>query len=91
MPQKRKSRGRRKGKRGAGRFVQCSGCGKFVPMDKVKKVSKRISFIEPNLARELRQQGAYIGGGTTIRYYCISCAVHRGIASPRQKEMRKEK
>lgn len=91
MTKKRKSRGRRKGSKGSGKMVQCHSCGKTVPMDKVKKVSKRISFIEPTLAKELRKHGAYIAGGTTIRYYCISCAVHRGIASPRQKEMRKEK
>lgn len=89
MPKKRKSRGRRKGSKGSGRMVQCHGCGKTVPMDKAKKVSKRVSFIEPSLAQELQKQGAYIAGGTTIRYYCVSCAVHRGIASQRAKKDRK--
>lgn len=89
MPKKRKSRGRRKGSKGSGRMVQCHGCGKIVPMDKVKKVSKRVSFIEPSLAKELRKQGAYIAGGTTIRYFCVSCGVHRGLCSPRAKGKRK--
>lgn len=90
MPKKRKSGGRGKGGKGRGKSVQCSSCGRLVAEDKCKKVTRRVSFIEPTLARELRAKGAYIPEHTEIKYYCISCASHRGIASPRQKEKRKD-
>ena len=89
MPAKRKSRGRSKGGKGRGSLVQCTMCGELVPRDKAKKVSTRISFIDPTLAKELRQKGAYIASHTHVKYYCISCAVHRGIVKVRSKEQRK--
>ena len=90
MPYKRKSRGRSKGGKGRGSLVQCSICGELVPRDKAKKVSRRVSFIDPQLARELREKGAYIASNTQVVYYCISCAVHRGIVKVRSKEERKQ-
>jgi len=89
MGKKRKNRGRGKGSKGKGNFVQCCSCGAVVPRDKAKKVMKRTSMLDPTLTRELRKQGAYIPSSTRAKYYCISCAVHRGISSPRQKEKRK--
>lgn len=90
MPYKRKSRGRSKGGKGRGSLVQCSLCGELVPRDKAKKVSRRVSFIDPQLARELREKGAYIASNTQVAYYCISCAVHRGIVKVRSKEERRQ-
>jgi small subunit ribosomal protein S26e len=45
--------------------------------------------VEPTLARELRAAGAYIAAPTTVRYYCVSCAVHYGIVKVRAKEERR--
>lgn len=89
MPKKRKGRGRNKGRKGRGKLVQCAGCGAQVPIDKAKKVYKKTSFLDPRLASDLRRQGAYIPGSQTIKYYCISCAVHRGYYAPRAEKERK--
>ena len=89
MPYKRKSRGRSKGSKGRSGYVQCSICGEMVPRDKAKKVTRRFSIVDPVLARELQQKGAYMASPMETRYYCISCAVHRGIVKVRSSEERK--
>ncbi|MHB1867317.1 MAG: 30S ribosomal protein S26e [Nitrososphaerales archaeon] len=90
MTQKRKSRGRAKGGKGSSSSVQCSNCGRQVPIDKAKKMTSRVSLVEPMLARELRAAGAYIAAPKTIRYYCISCAVHYGMVRVRAKAERRQ-
>jgi small subunit ribosomal protein S26e len=89
MPVKRKSRGRSKGGKGKGSLVQCCQCGQLVPRDKAKKVSRRVTLIEPILARELRQKGAYMPSRVDTRYYCVSCAVHRGVVKVRARDERR--
>ena len=89
MTKKRKSRGRSKGGKGSSGFISCSNCGALVPRDKAKKVTTRLSMVEPLLARELRAAGAYIAAPTTVRYYCISCSVHYGIVNVRAKSERR--
>ncbi|MHA1713030.1 MAG: 30S ribosomal protein S26e [Candidatus Ranarchaeia archaeon] len=89
MPKKRKSAGRSKGGKGRSRTVQCSMCGKHVPRDKAKRKESNISFVDPQLARELRKKGAYIPRQTQIKYYCINCAVHRGIVKIRSRQERR--
>ena len=89
MSKKRKSRGRSKGAKGSSSLIHCSNCGAAVPRDKAKKVTTRMSLVEPTLARELRQAGAYIAAPTQIRYYCISCSVHYGIVKVRAKNERR--
>ena len=91
MPIKRKSRGRSKGQKGRSGYVQCSMCGELVPRDKAKKATRRISLVDPTLAKELRQKGAYLPGRFDTRYYCVSCAVHIGIVKVRSKESRKSR
>ena len=88
MTKKRKSRGRSKGGKGKSSTVYCSNCGSAVPRDKAKKVTTRTSLVEPTLARELRAAGAYIAAPTTVRYYCVSCAVHYGIVKVRARSER---
>lgn len=89
MPKKRKSRGRGKGGKGRSEYVQCSQCGALVPRDKAKKVTRRMSLVEPSLAKELRESGAYVPTTTITKYYCISCAVHFGIVKVRAEEERR--
>jgi small subunit ribosomal protein S26e len=89
LSKKRKSRGRSKGGKGRGDLIHCSNCGAAVPRDKAKKVTTRLTLVEPMLARELRAQGAYIAAPTTVRYYCISCSVHYGIVKVRAKNERR--
>jgi small subunit ribosomal protein S26e len=91
MTKKRKSRGRSKGGKGSSGFISCSNCGAHVPRDKAKKVTTRLSMVEPLLARELRAAGAYIAAPITVRYYCISCSVHYGIVNVRAKSERHNK
>lgn len=87
MPKKRKSGGRSKG--GDPGLVQCTQCGRMVPKDKAKKVTKNISFVDYQIGKELRAQGAIIPRQQTIKYYCVSCAVHRRVVRVRAKEDRK--
>ncbi|NHJ13250.1 MAG: 30S ribosomal protein S26e [Candidatus Thorarchaeota archaeon] len=89
MGKKRKSGGRSKGKSGKAGTVQCSKCGRIVPADKAKKYTKRVSTVDPQLARELRQQGSYIQTRRMTQYYCISCAVHAGKVQIRQASDRR--
>lgn len=91
MPHKRKNRGRSKGQKGKSDVVQCSGCGELIPRDKAKKVTKRISVVDPALAKELKQRGAYISSRVETFYYCVSCAIFRGIIRIRPREERKIK
>lgn len=91
MPKKRRSGGRRKGSKGKGTMVQCSACGKSIPRDKAARVTKTVKWIDPALARELRERGVYLPRSRASEWYCIKCAVHRGLTPPRQKEKRKEK
>ena len=91
MPYKRKSRGRSKGSKGVSGRVQCAMCGEMVPRDKAKKVTRLVSFVDPQLARELRQKGTYIAAPLETKYYCISCAVHRGVVKVRAKEERRSR
>ena len=88
MPFKRKSRGRSKGGKGSSSLVQCANCGAQVPRDKAKRSTRRVSFVEPQLAKELRQKGTYLASWVDTKYYCISCAVHRGIVKVRSESER---
>lgn len=89
MGKKRKSRGRQKGQKGRGEMIQCCSCGKLVPRDKCKKLTRWVTLIEPTLGRELRQRGAYIPRVRVTKNYCISCAVHRHIINVRARDERK--
>jgi len=89
MPTKRKSRGRAKGSKGKSALVQCSRCGEQVPRDKAKRESRRISMVDPLLYKELRQKGAYIASAQATKYYCVSCAVHRGVVKVRARDERR--
>jgi small subunit ribosomal protein S26e len=89
VPVKRKSRGRSKGSKGKGALVQCTQCGQLLPRDKAKKVSRPVSLVGRLLMKELRQKGAYIASRTETRYYCVSCAVHRGVVKVRSRDERR--
>jgi len=89
LPFKRKSRGRSKGSKGSSGTVQCAMCGQQVPRDKAKKVTRRSSLVDAQLARELRQKGTYMGSWIDTKYYCVSCAVHRGIVKVRARDERR--
>jgi small subunit ribosomal protein S26e len=60
-----------------------------VPSDKAKRFTKRVSAVDPQLARELRKQGSYIQTKTVTQYYCVSCAVHKGKVQIRQASKRR--
>jgi small subunit ribosomal protein S26e len=89
LPFKRKSRGRSKGGKGSSGVIQCASCGSMVPRDKAKKVTKRHSLVDYALAKELRQKGAYIALPSDTKYYCVSCAVHRGVVKVRAESERR--
>ena len=91
MPVKRKSRGRSKGGKGKSGLVQCSSCGELVPRDKAKRVSRRVSVVDYALVKELRQKGTYIAAPVETKYYCVSCAVHRGVVKVRSRTERKRR
>lgn len=85
MPSKRKSRGRSKGSKGSGTTIQCGSCGQVVPRDKAKRSTRRVSLVDHQLGKELRAQGTYLASWTDTKWYCISCAVHRGIVKVRSE------
>ncbi len=89
MTKKRKSRGRAKGGKGSSDHIQCSNCGTLVPRDKAKKFTSRVTLVEPTLAKELRAAGAYIAAPKTVKYYCVSCAVHYGLVKVRARDERR--
>lgn len=91
MTKKRRSRGRSKGGKGKSSVVQCSSCGSLVPRDKAKKLSTWFSFVDPSLSKELKAQGAFIPRERVTKYYCVSCAVHRGVVKVRAEKERKFK
>ncbi len=91
IPKKRKSGGRSGGGRGSPGLIQCTQCGRTVPRDKAKKVTKYTSFVDYQMQKELRQQGAQIPKQQSIKYYCVSCAVHRRVVRVRAKDDRKKK
>ncbi|MFW9799942.1 MAG: 30S ribosomal protein S26e [Candidatus Thorarchaeota archaeon] len=91
MGKKRKSGGRSKGGSGKSGTVQCSKCGRIVPSDKAKRHTKRVSAVDPQLARELRQQGSFIQTRKVTQYYCVSCAVHSGRVQIRQASQRRDR
>ena len=85
MPKKRTSRGRTKGGKGSsGRFIVVN-VGRWFPEIKFKKITGRITLVEPTLAKELKAQGAYIAPSTDVKFYCVSCAVHRGVVKVRSE------
>jgi len=89
LTKKRRSRGRSKGGKGRSDTVQCSSCGGLVPKDKAKKVTHWVSFVDAPLSKELRSQGAFIPRERVMKYYCVSCAVHRGVVKVRSKQKRR--
>lgn len=91
LTKKRKSSGRHKSNAGVKGVVQCSYCGRLVPRDKAKRVTRYISPVDPQLARELRKQGAYIARQKQVAYYCVSCAVHIGKVKVRSRAERKSR
>ena len=89
MTKKRSSGGRSKGNKGSSGLVQCSICGAQVPRDKAKRQTKFTSLVDSRLLKELQQQGSTLTRTMTTKYFCISCAVHRGVVKVRGKEERK--
>ncbi|HDD40198.1 MAG: 30S ribosomal protein S26e [Thaumarchaeota archaeon] len=90
MPIKRKNRGRGKGSKGHEPMVQCDNCGAFVPRSKIQRVTRRVSLVSGDLAKELKKQGAYIAENVITKNLCISCAIHYGILKVRPRETRKK-
>jgi small subunit ribosomal protein S26e len=89
MPVRRKSRGRSKGAKGKEPTVQCDNCGAYVPRSKVQRVTRRVSLVRGDLARELKQAGAYLAENIVTKNLCISCAIHYGVLKVRAREDRK--
>ncbi len=89
MTKKRKSGGRsRKG--GNVSNVQCSGCGRFVPRDKVKTVTRSVSVVDFKMRKELEESGTIIPRTLVTQNYCVSCAIHRHVLASRPKDERKD-
>lgn len=91
MPKKRSSGGRSKGGKGRSGYVQCSYCGALVPRDKAKRITTWPSYLDPQIRKELREKGTRIVTAKTVKYLCISCAVHRGVVKVRAKNDRRSR
>ena len=91
MPKKRKNRGRNKGSKGKEPRVHCDSCGALIPRSKAVKVTRRMSFIDPQLEKELRNKGTIIPTYKVTKYLCINCAIFQGVIRIRPKEERKKR
>ena len=89
MGKKRKSGGRSGGGKGRSEAISCEKCGALVPRDKAIKTTKRVSLVEASLARELRKAGTIIPRIYSMRYLCVSCAIHSGIVKVRARSERR--
>ncbi|MDI9645024.1 MAG: 30S ribosomal protein S26e [Candidatus Verstraetearchaeota archaeon] len=90
MPKKRKSRGRSKGDKGKSARVQCDLCGAWIPRDKAIKVTKPVSLLEPQLAKDLMKQGAQIYRRVVTKNYCVKCAISKRVVKVRAKDERRQ-
>ncbi|MFW9780067.1 MAG: 30S ribosomal protein S26e [Candidatus Heimdallarchaeota archaeon] len=89
MGKKRKSGGRSKGGKGNLGKVQCSSCGRLVPRDKAKRKTSYKSLVDFSIGKELRQSGTRIARVPYVRYFCVSCAIHRHQVKIRAADERK--
>ena len=89
MTKKRKSGGRSGGSRGSKGNNQCSNCGRQVPADKIKKVSRWVSVADPSMTKELRAAGAILPRRKVTSNFCVSCAIHFKQVKIRSKDQRK--
>lgn len=91
LGKKRKSGGRSKGKKGNLGKVQCSACGRLVPRDKAKRKTSYKTLVDYSIGKELRQQGTQIARMPYVRYFCVSCAIHRHQVKIRAQDERKSR
>lgn len=89
MPKKRKSSGKSGSSKGHYARVQCAKCGRFVPRSKAKAVTRRVSLVDGRMYTELKKQGTIMQTPSVKKYYCVSCAIHAGNISQRDKSKRK--
>jgi len=89
LPKKRKNRGRAKGAKGRDSTVLCDACGRPIPRGKAIKVTRYVSFIDPQLRKELEKKGAMISKTLVTKYLCVSCAIFQGVRKVRSEEERK--
>ncbi|WP_455140001.1 30S ribosomal protein S26e [Candidatus Hodarchaeum mangrovi] len=89
MGKKRKSGGRSKGKKGGVAQVQCSSCNRMIPRDKAKRKTSYKTLVDYAIGKELRQQGTQIERVPYVRYFCVSCAIHRHQVKIRSADERK--
>jgi len=89
VPKKRKNRGRAKGDKGRDSIVLCDGCGRPIPRGKAIKVTRYVSFVDPQLRKELENKGVQISKTLVTKYLCVSCAIFQGVRKVRAEEERK--
>jgi ribosomal protein S26 len=68
---------RRKGKSGRAKVVECAICSAKVPRDKAVEKQRHFFPLDRMLRQPLKEREAKIYAGSSIAYYCISCAKHR--------------
>jgi ribosomal protein S26 len=49
----------------------------MIPRDKAVEKRKSTLPLDHRLRKLLKDKGAYVDGGRSVVYYCISCAKHR--------------
>ncbi|HEY0088264.1 MAG TPA: 30S ribosomal protein S26e [Candidatus Lokiarchaeia archaeon] len=89
MPKKRKSGGSTGSNKGNYAKIQCTNCGRLVARSKAKAITNRTSLVDARMFGELKKTGTIILSGQNTKYYCISCAIHFGAISQREKSLRK--
>jgi small subunit ribosomal protein S26e len=76
LVKKRRSGGRTGSSGGRDTLVPCAHCGHLVPRGKAKRISRYVTFVDAQIGKELRDQGAIMPRDKVMEWYCVSCAIH---------------
>ena len=60
-----------------------------MPRDKAIKVTKPVSLVDPQLAKDLIKQGALIFRRIVTKNYCVKCAISKRVVKVRAKDERR--
>mmetsp|Transcript_11388 Transcript_11388/g.23051 ORF Transcript_11388/g.23051 Transcript_11388/m.23051 type:complete len:110 (-) Transcript_11388:1825-2154(-) len=95
MTVKRRNHGRNRHGRSHTRLVDCDGCGCRPAKDKAIKRFTVRNIVDKSSLRDLSDacviQNYELPKFYVKQHYCVSCAVHRKVVRPRNRETRRER
>lgn len=88
MAKKRRNSGHTGSSKGREDTVHCYHCNRLVSRSKAKRVTRRLKYIEPAIAKELKKSGTVLFDDFQTEWLCISCAIHSHRVKIRAKDER---